>query len=36
VDPIVKIIRSESVLSVINGLYKMNESFSKTEKRLLV
>lgn len=36
VDPIMKIIRSETVLDVINGLYKTNANASKTEKRLIV
>jgi hypothetical protein len=31
-----KIIRSESVLEVINNVYKKNNSVSKTEKRMLV
>jgi hypothetical protein len=36
VDPGTKIIRSESVLDLINSVYKKNSSVGKTEKRLLV
>lgn len=35
-DPIMKIIRSDTVLNVINNVYKKNQSVSRNEKRLLV
>jgi hypothetical protein len=35
-DPAVKIVRADSVLSYINYLYKVNASLSKEEKRNVV
>ena len=36
IDPAVKVVRSESVLDVVNAVYKRNSAFSREEKRQLV
>ena len=33
IDPAVKVVRSESVLDVVNAVYKRNSAFSREEKR---